>query len=76
MAEELEQADLINFSTPKSGSGLRKILTNTPVEYIYWNTIDELLDRLCIVYGELKAGNNNPNLINEVVNILQEIREL
>ncbi|KAK7605183.1 hypothetical protein V9T40_007041 [Parthenolecanium corni] len=63
-------------STPKKGGGLRKLLTNTPVEYIYWNTLDELLERLYILYGEIKAGNKNPNLVNEIVNIIQEFREL
>lgn len=78
LAEELEDVDLMSFSPVPTtkGTGLRKILTNTPVEYIYWNDLNELLDRLYIVYGEIKAGNNNPNLINEVVNILQEIREI
>ena len=46
------------------------------MEYVYWNALDELLERLCIVYGEMKAGNNNPNLVNELVNILQEIKEI
>lgn len=59
-----------------SGSGLKKLLTNTPVEYVYWNCLEELLERLYIVYGEIKAGNTNPNLHNELVNILQEIREI
>ncbi len=59
-----------------TGSGLRKIYTNTPVEYVYWNTLDELLERLYIVYGEIKAGNSSPNLLNELVNILMEIKEI
>ena len=68
--------DLIKFTPKKVGSGLRKIVTNAPVEYVYWNSFDELLERLFIVYGEIKSGNNNPNLVNELVNILQEIREI
>ena len=63
-------------ASEKLGSGFRKILTNAPVEYVYWNNLDELLERLYIVYGEIKSGNDNPNLINELVNILQEIREI
>lgn len=58
------------------GSGLSKINTNKPVEYVYWNTIDELLERLCILYGQVKSGNSNPLLTNEIVNILQELREI
>ncbi len=59
-----------------SGKGLQKILTNMPVEYVYWNSLDELLECLYIVYSEIKAGNNNPNLYNELVNILMEIKEI
>lgn len=58
------------------GSGLRKINTNQPVEYVYWNSIDELLERLCILYGQVKSGNTNPLLTNEIVNIIQELREI
>jgi len=83
LADQLQMSERTNMDSlgeelgeSKEGSGLRKILTNTPVEYVYWNTLDELLERLYIVYGEIKSGNNNPNLINEVVNILQEIREI
>jgi hypothetical protein len=64
------------MNASSSGSGLRKILTNTPVEYVYWNTLDELLDRLYIAWGEIKAGNTSNILRNEVVNILQEIKEI
>lgn len=39
--EELEEADN-NFLNPVAGKGLQKILTNTPVEYIYWNNFGEL----------------------------------
>ena len=53
-----EALDKTLDETLKEGSGLQKILTNTPVEYVYWNTLDELLERLYIVYGEMKAGYN------------------
>lgn len=69
-------APLLTDPSPKQGTGLRKLLTNNPVEYVYWNNLGELLERLYILYGEIKAGNNNPNLINEIVNIIQEFREL
>lgn len=73
----LDDDDRENLSTIfKTGSGLRKISINRPVEYVYWNTLEELLDRLCILYGELKSGNTNPLISNEIVNILQEIKEI
>jgi hypothetical protein len=74
LAEEMSAR--VDESSEKLGSGLGKILTNTPVEYVYWNNFDELLDRLYILYGEIKSGNNNPILVNELINILQEIREI
>lgn len=60
----------------KKGSGLRKFNTNQPVEYVHWNTVDELVDRLCHLWGEVQAGNTNPLLLNEIVNIIQEFKEL
>lgn len=58
------------------GKGLRKFNTGKPVEYVHWNTIDELLERLCHLWGEVQAGNTNPLLLNEIVNIIQEFKEL
>ncbi len=72
----LRRSTSVSAPEKVTGSGLRKIYTNTPVEYVYWNTLDELLERLYIVYGEIKAGNSSPNLLNELVNILMEIKEI
>ena len=60
----------------KKGSGLRKFNTGQPVEYVHWNTVDELVERLCHLWGEIQSGNTNPILLNEVVNIIQEFKEL
>lgn len=68
--------EILKSQTEVSGSGLEKIVTNAPVEYVFWNSLDELLDRLYIVYGEIKAGNTNPSLVNEIISILEEIREI
>lgn len=70
----LEKHDIIQ--TKKKGKGLKKIVTNNPVEYVYWNSLDELLEKLYIAYGEIKAGNKNPLLYNEITSILEEIREI
>jgi len=45
-------------------------------KYIYWDNLDELFQRLAILYGEIQSGNTNPVLKNEVVRILQELKEL
>lgn len=60
----------------KQGTGLQKIVTNKPVEYVYWNTLEELLEKLYILYGEIRSGNKNPSLYNEISSILEEIREI
>lgn len=64
------------FPGKKLGEGLRKLVNNKNIEYVYWNSLDELLERLYILYGELKAGNTNPTIRNEIINILQEFKEL
>lgn len=76
--KDLVAPSFVTRSQAKSvkGSGLSKIYTGAPVEYVYWDSIDELLERLYILYGELKAGNTNPSIINEIVNIIQEFKEL
>ncbi len=73
----LVKNNIISDATEKKvGSGLKKVFTSAPVEYVYWNSLDELLERLYILYGELKSGNNNPVLVNEIINIVQEFKEL
>lgn len=64
-----------NSKGSKSGKGLTKELTSNTVEYKYWNSLDELLERLYVLYGEVKARNTNPSLRNEIINILEEIKE-
>lgn len=58
------------------GSGLSKVVSNAPVEYVYYDTLDELLDRLYILWGEVKAGNTSSAAYNELINILLEFKEL
>lgn len=43
-------------------------------KYIYWDNLDELLQRLVVLYGEMQSGNTNPALTNEVIRILQELK--
>lgn len=44
--------------------------------YIYWDNLDELFQRLLVLYGEIQSGNTNPALKNEIIRILQELKEL
>lgn len=68
--------EILEAPLRKKGKGLQKIVTNKPVEYVYWNSLDELLEKLYIAYGEIKSGNKNPLLYNEIISILEEIREI
>ena len=74
---EEDDDDILRQFDPlyRQGTGLRKILTHSPVEYKRWNTIDELLEQLYIDIGEIKAGNNSPHIRNDIVDILREIKE-
>lgn len=66
---------LVTHNLLKTGGGLKKILTNTRIEYIYWDDPHELQDRSKVLFGEINVGNTNPNIYNEIINILEEIRE-
>lgn len=51
------------------GSGISnnyKIKTNIEKEYVYWNNIGELKDRLNLLLGENAAGNDDPKVHNEI----------
>lgn len=62
----------------KAGSGIEKffkIYTKSPVEYVYWNDVNELKERLLLLLGEYEAGNDSPQIHNEIMNIIEELRE-
>ncbi len=61
MAEELKNA--------ATGKGLRKIVTDYPVEYVYYHNPKDLKYRYKVLLGEIYAGNNDPLKYNELVNI-------
>lgn len=59
-----------------TGAGMQwKKLINNRVQLIYWNTPDELVDRLRELTAEKQAGNNSEFISNEILNIIQELRE-
>ena len=67
----------LKTSTPdtSSGKGLGdyKVSTNSKIEYVYWNDINELVDRLRLLYASKSAGNTAHD--NEIANILEELTE-
>lgn len=41
--------------------------------YVYWNDVNELVERLCLLHASVKAGNTG--LLPEIYNIEEELRE-
>lgn len=39
-------------------------------KYVYWNNLDELLQRFAVLYEEIQSKNANTTLKNEVIRIL------
>ncbi len=60
-----------------SGAGLRemKYIRGAATEYVYWDDINELVDRLYLLHSSVKAGNSSPLVKNEILNIEEELRE-
>lgn len=57
----------------RRGQGLLLDLNNKPIEYIYFDDVNELCDRLKLLVASQHAGNNNHS--NEITSILEELRE-
>ncbi|XP_044586096.1 uncharacterized protein LOC123266101 [Cotesia glomerata] len=59
----------------KHGRGLPKfmITTKTPMDYVYWDDPNELVDRLRLLMASQAAG--NPSHTNEIMSIIEELRE-
>ena len=59
------------------GSGLPKFMiaqnTSSNYDYVYWNDVNELVDRLKLLVAEKSAGNNSHD--NEIMSIIEELRE-
>lgn len=49
------------------------IVDDKPLQYVYWDDINELVDRLRLLTASKQAGNTSHN--NEIVSILEELRE-
>ena len=57
----------------KSGSGLDLTYNAKSIQYVYFENINELIDRLRLLVSEKGAGNNIPN--NEILSIIEELKE-
>lgn len=56
-----------------SGAGLIKEVNSKSMEYVYWNTPSELVQRLMLLYASKQAGNTSHQ--NEITSIIEELRE-
>lgn len=53
------------------GMGLMRVTDNT--NYVYWNSGDELVERLKVLIASQQVGNSNHQ--NEVFSIIEELKE-
>lgn len=53
---------------------LKKVVTSRP-QYVYWNNVSELIQRLRKLYASKSAGNTSAEEENEIVAIIEELRE-
>lgn len=60
-------------STPAKGSGMRLKYNTKPVEYIFWDDPNELVDRLRLLLASKDAGNTSHD--NEIISIINELKE-
>lgn len=76
-AEILKRTSAIYNLRPQlsktGGRGLLLDVNDKPVEYRYWDNVNELCDRLKLLIASTHAGNTSHN--NEIISILEELRE-
>lgn len=61
-------------STSKSGSGMA-VYNEKPIEYVYWDDVNELVDRLKLLMASKSAGNTDSH-DNEILSIVSELKEI
>jgi len=61
-----------NRSKKYSGSGYVR-LQKIPPNYVHWDNVNELVERLQLLMASRAAGNNNHT--NEILSIIEELRE-
>lgn len=62
-----------------TGKGLQnlgesKMVNNKNIEYVYWDDVNEIVDRLRLLIASKMAGNNSHE--NEISSILEELKEI
>ncbi|KAK9712299.1 hypothetical protein QE152_g24959 [Popillia japonica] len=64
---------IIEKFTGQSTGGNLVVDMKTPYQYVYWDNINELVDRLRLLIASEQAGNTSHN--NEIVSIIEELKE-
>lgn len=57
-----------------SGEGISMVYNEKPIEYVYWDDVNELVDRLRLLNASKAAGNTDSH-DNEILAIINELRE-
>lgn len=57
----------------KQGRGMFMKVTNNPIDYVYWDDPNELVERLQLLVASATAGNTSHT--NEINSIVEELRE-
>lgn len=73
MRKYLEIIRPLYKSLSTSGDGLKMIYNNKNSEFVYWDDLNELVDRLKLLCASKKVGNTSHQ--NEIVAILNELKE-
>lgn len=61
------------MSDVQKGKGLTLKINKSNTDYVYWDNINELVDRLRLLLASTDAGNTAHN--NEILSIIEELRE-
>jgi hypothetical protein len=67
------------YKTPKTarkktlGKGMFKEVFDKPIDYVYWNDPNELVNRLRLLVASQSAGHTGHS--NEIVSVIEELRE-
>lgn len=56
-----------------TGRGNELVVDKKTLRYVYWDNIEELVDRLVLLHASKQAGNTSHN--NEIISIEEELRE-
>ena len=52
---------------------MQMIFNNKPIEYVYWDDPNELINRLRLFIASQAAGNHGND--NEIISIIEELKE-